>query len=189
MVDASKAAASGKGDLMELANDITSTVNLISALCDYVSYEVLEAAERLASCVESQDLACAINVISALRESLKRLSKANEVLTTLSIQRVFTGVGLLATSMFILLTPTSFLDLEVAPLSVGLAIAALLLYTNIWSSVAEMAGAAILIPVTVLNGQLLFSWISVILLVSGAASLAIWSLLRPAPGVVMKAQG
>jgi uncharacterized membrane protein (DUF2068 family) len=52
-----------------------------------------------------------------------------------------------------MLTPLSELDLEVAPVVVGLSIASLALYANIWSSVISLVGAVILLPLEVVAAE------------------------------------
>jgi len=60
---------------------------------------------------------------------------------------------LLTIALFLMLTPLSELDLEVAPVVAGLSIASLALYANIWSSPISLAGAMILLPLEVVEAE------------------------------------
>ncbi|MGC9071555.1 MAG: hypothetical protein ACP5HK_02515 [Acidilobus sp.] len=165
--------ASDQPDLAELASDLDAIANSLSGLCEYVGGDVLNIVDRLASCMDSHNVACAVDLVSRLREQLKALSRTISVLTGLRVQRALTGLGLLTISMFMMLAPTSALDLEVAPIGVGLGIAALVLYVNKWSALVALFGSAILVPVTIFDGQPLFTLAMSMLLASSAGSLII----------------
>jgi len=96
---------------------------------------------------------CYNSALDRLRQAIRASAQTIQVATGLQIARAVSGLVLLTIALFLMLTPLSELDLEVAPVVVGLSIASLALYANIWSSVISLVGAVILLPLEVVAAE------------------------------------
>ncbi len=156
-VAASRASGSGVPDLVELSRDITIVADSLVVLCGHVDNGLSKLVDDVVRCLDSQDTTCAASALSRLRDAVRAASPSLQVFTSLGVLRVLTGLGLLTMSAFLTLSPASALELDAAPIVMGLAIAGLLLYRGNWSSAVSVAGSAIMIPIAVLDGQIIIA--------------------------------
>jgi len=136
-----------------MSKDISAGADALAKVCEYLSDDLGPLADRLRKCVESEELPCVTTALDSLRQAIRASAQTIQVATGLQIARAVSGLVLLTIALFLMLTPLSELDLEVAPVVVGLSIASLALYANIWSSVISLVGAMILLPLEVVEAE------------------------------------
>jgi uncharacterized membrane protein (DUF2068 family) len=136
-----------------MSKEISAEADALAKVCEYLSDDLGPLADRLRKCVESEELPCATAALDRLRQAIRASAQTIQVATGLQITRAVSGLVLLTIALFLMLTPLSELDLEVAPVVVGLSIASLALYANIWSSAISLVGAMILLPLEVVEAE------------------------------------
>jgi len=136
-----------------MSKDITTGADALAKVCEYLSDDLWSLAGRLHKCVESEELPCVTTSLDRLRQAIRVSARTIQVAAGLQVTRAVSGLVLLTIALFLMLTPLSELDLEVAPVVAGLSIASLALYANIWSSPISLVGAMILLPLEVVEAE------------------------------------
>jgi len=123
-----------------MSKEISAEADALAKVCEYLSDDLGSLAGRLRKCVESEELPCANNSARSPEAGHQGLRADYTGSDGASDNEGVSGLVLLTIALFLMLTPLSELDLEVAPVVVGLSIASLALYANIWSSVHFISG-------------------------------------------------
>jgi len=136
-----------------MSKEMSAEADALAKVCEYLSDDLGPLADRLRKCVESEELPCVTTALDRLRQTTRASARTIQVAAGLQITRAISGLVLLTIALFLMLTPLSELDLEVAPVVAGLSIASLALYANIWSSPISLVGAMILLPLEVVEAE------------------------------------
>jgi len=136
-----------------MSKEMSAEADALAKVCEYLSDDLGPLADRLRKCVESEELPCVTTALDRLRQTIRASARTIQVAAGLQITRAISGLVLLTIALFLMLTPLSELDLEVAPIVAGLSIASLALYANIWSSPISLVGAMILLPLEVVEAE------------------------------------